>query len=646
MTDQTMRPPKDGIRAIPPGSLTGDGRTIFGRLAPANEWAEIRSVREGHFLERHAPGSFAKTFRESKPKIMFQHGNDPQLGQRLIAEPTNIGEDEKGPFYEAQMLDGLDPMIVDGLQRGLYGSSHSFQVVKEDPMVYPKRATSWNPNMLPERTIREVRVPEMGPVTWPAYAGAETSARSMSDEFALAGVASDPDRLAELVGYVSPTALADGAGAQPHSAAASRATATPPPAAIQKQTIKETTVEYVTRDEKAARVVELAAVISRQAVEFPGVMPADAQAAWEANIEERQQLERDIAAWDSRQAKLAEYVSRPQNTSPSFEAPTIVRKVDDIYDLVAIRNRARSLDDVETLTRENALRSVESSRLANGGTSDGLMDLIENRDSGEDGKGEVARRVLLTGSPVYRRAFNKYLRGETALWSPEEARAAALAVTGTTTTGGYAVPYVFDPTMIHIGAHTAQNPFRAACRTETITNGNNWRTVTVGAVTSAYGTEASASTEGGPTFGQPTYTVQTAKAFATLSHETLQDRPDISGELTSVFAESKDTLEENQFAVGTGATVYPFGMFTALAYTAVNTATNDTTAILDTTLVEAALPLRHRANAAWFMNRSTIRQLMALDTTFRYFSGAGINYAGEQNPVRTASGNTGLQLLG
>jgi hypothetical protein len=119
--------------------------------------------------------------------------------------------------------------------------------------------------------------------------------------------------------------------------------------------------------------------------------------------------------------------------------------------------------------------------------------------------------------PAYKRYFTKYLRNEKALWTPEESRAAALAVTGTTTTGGYAVPYVFDPTIIHIGVYTAQNPFRQACRVETITNGNNWRTVTVGAVTTAYITEAGAATEQGPTFGQPTYTVQSAHAFATVS---------------------------------------------------------------------------------------------------------------------------------
>jgi HK97 family phage major capsid protein len=638
MTD--IRPPKDGIRAMPPGSLTGDGKTLFGRIAPANVWTEIDSLREGHFMERHAPGAFTKTFAETTPKILFQHGKDPGLGHRIIAVPLEFGEDESGPFYRAEVLDGLDPLIASGLRAGQYGSSHTFQVLREDWNPKPK-ASPTNPQGLPERTVREVRVPEMGPVTWPAYADTPTIMRSMSDEFALAGLSENPARLRELVTYIDPSAPSIDAGATPHLEPERRDTdpVTPDP-------IKEIrTVDYITRDEKAARVAELEAELQRMATEHPGVLPDADQATWDADSAERGTLLADIAAWDNRQAKLAEFASRDQNASPAYSAPVIQRRVENIYDLDAIKLQSRSMDEVNQRTRDNALRSVESA--AKSINVDFIADVIENRDAGEEGEGEISRRVLLTGSPVYKRAFNKYLRGEKDLWSPEEQRAAALAVTGTTTTGGYAVPYVFDPTMIHIGAFTAVNPFRAACRTETITNGNNWRTVTVGAVTAAYGTEASAATEQGPTFGQPTYTVQTAKAFATVSIETLQDRPDITTELTGVFAEAKDTLEENQFAVGVGTTVYPMGMFTDTAYTNQDTAGNDATAITDIRLLESALPLRHRLDAAFFMSRSTQRQLEALDTTGYYFKNVGQNFAmGSAVIGNNRLGNTGTQLLG
>jgi len=397
-----------------------------------------------------------------------------------------------------------------------------------------------------------------------------------------------------------------------------------------------------------ARVAELEAELKRMATEFPGVLPDPEQAQWNADEAERQTLLADIKAWDDRQAKLAEFVARDSNASPAYSAPIVLRRVEDIYDMAAIRSQSRSLDEVEQRTRENALRSIESAARSLGSAVDFVADIVENRDEGEEGKGEIARRVLLTGSPAYKRAFNKYLKNQTALWTAEESRAAALAVTGTTTTGGYAVPYVFDPTIIRIGAWTAVNPFRAACRVETITNGNNWRTVTVGAITAGYGTEGLAASEGGPTFGQPSYTVQKAQAFATVSIETLEDRPDITSELTAAFAEAKDTEEENKFAVGTGLTVYPLGMFTDTAYTNQDTATNDTTAIADMKLLEAALPLRHRARAAFFMSRSTQRQLEALDTTGYYFKQTGQNFAmGMANPANGSPiGLTGSTLLG
>lgn len=398
-----------------------------------------------------------------------------------------------------------------------------------------------------------------------------------------------------------------------------------------------------------------------QIAERASAIAIDIQALTEApewTEEQRSQfdaLNAELSTLEARKADIetrAAVLARAQATaastvSGSYTPPAIIRKQtpDELHDIERIRDETRTRSEYDQRVRDNALRSIEMSG-ARKGEFDGLAEIVERSDEGEEGRGEVAQRILVTGSPAYRSAFNKYLSNKQALWTAEETRAAALAVTGTTTTGGYAVPYVFDPTMMHIGAWTSQNPFRAACRTVNITNGNNWRTVTVGAITAAYADEAAASTEGGPTFGQPTYTVQTAKAFATLSVETMQDRPDITGELASLFGEAKDTLEENKFAVGAGTGNLPTGMFTASAYTAVNTATNDTTAISDVTLVETALPLRFRARAEWFMNRSTIRQLLALDTTNRYFGGAGIQFAGQQNPVRSETGNTGLTLLG
>jgi HK97 family phage major capsid protein len=379
-------------------------------------------------------------------------------------------------------------------------------------------------------------------------------------------------------------------------------------------------------------------------------MPPDIGAQFASKKELHAEIVRRLEERANR-AKIVASVAGDDNHVERAAPAMIVRKTEaDIYDIAAIESGSKSVEDRSQRYRDNAMRSVETTVVPYGdelGAKHHMARLLDYSDSPDK---EIARRVLLTGNPAYKRAFNKYLKdGNANGFSPEEQRAAALAVTGTTTTGGYAVPYLFDPTFIAIGAHTSVNPYRAACRVETIAGGNNWRAVTATAITAKWDAEAAASVEGGPTIGQPTFTVQRADAFVTASIEALQDRPDLSGELGKLFQEGKDTLEENSFTLGVGTTVYPQGMFLSGAFTVQSTATNDVTAIADLQLLEAALPLRHRMapGAAMFMSRSTQRQLEALDTTGYYFKRPGQFFAmGKAEPQNSPTGNTGTQCLG
>lgn len=209
MSEHDSRPPRDTvIRAhstlefraadqveedLGPGYL-GLLRVLF---SPVNQWTEINSVWEGRFMERFAPGAWKKTIRERMGQIrsLFQHGMDPQVGDKPLGPIRALEENDQGGYGEVALLDtSYNRDLVPGLKEDLYGASHRFSTVREEEVLDPEPSDA-NPHGLPERTIKEARLFEFGPVTFPAYAGASAGMRSMTDEFLLGCFRSDPDRL-------------------------------------------------------------------------------------------------------------------------------------------------------------------------------------------------------------------------------------------------------------------------------------------------------------------------------------------------------------------------------------------------------------------------------------------------------------------
>lgn len=219
-------PTEDLVRAVMPGAeLRADGdapRVLFGHFARFGEWTEIHSWWEGDFMERIKKGAFRKTMKDNRSgiKVLYDHGHDFQVGNKVLGAIDDLREDDEGAYYEVPLFDtSYNRDLLPGLEAGVYGASFRFTVVKERWDQEPA-AADHNPAGLPERTIEEVRLFEFGPVTFPAYEGASAGVRSLTDYFReRSGISRDsrdrtrPGRAAD---------SAEGAGATGHHSQAAR----------------------------------------------------------------------------------------------------------------------------------------------------------------------------------------------------------------------------------------------------------------------------------------------------------------------------------------------------------------------------------------------------------------------------------------
>jgi HK97 family phage prohead protease len=198
MTTTEPRMQRENLcRAVPfkaADSQTGDGLTFTGYAAVFNAPTRINSMFEGEFDELIAPGAFRKSLSERTPRFQFNHGKGSIIGEAPIGVIKDIREDEQGLFVEARLLRHLFvDLIREGIAEGaIDGMSFRFSVVRdewrdrdgklvqqrdvEDILFYGAQAER-KPLL---RTLKEVKVTEVGPVVWPAYA--DTTADVRSDE--------------------------------------------------------------------------------------------------------------------------------------------------------------------------------------------------------------------------------------------------------------------------------------------------------------------------------------------------------------------------------------------------------------------------------------------------------------------------------
>lgn len=167
------------------GSEISDLGTLVIRFSPFNTWYTVRSLWEGTFLERTIPGAFSRTIMEDRAamRVLFDHGQDPTIGNKVLGPIMELREDADSPVGEIPLFDtSYNWDLLPGLKAGVYGSSMRMRVLDDVWDDKPKRS-DYNPDGLPERTITRVGVPEFGPVTFPASPSATAGMRSLTDHF-------------------------------------------------------------------------------------------------------------------------------------------------------------------------------------------------------------------------------------------------------------------------------------------------------------------------------------------------------------------------------------------------------------------------------------------------------------------------------
>lgn len=628
----------------PLGTLVGDF-SVFG------SWYEINSIWEGHFIERLQPGAFKRTINnrsgQSPVRVLLEHGFDPQVGDKPLGVPRVLEERATGVYAETPLLDtSYNRDLAPALEAGAYGQSFRFQV-RSDEWAEPA-TDAWEDTGraewadLPQRTITEVKLAEFGPTVWPASPDTNNSTglRSATDAFYEALARRDTSAYEEAVrsvrgvcppesakaGETQRTSNEDPQDGHPEDPAAQTrdhsegSPVTHSENAPSNPIRKEPVMEPMTVEERAARQSEIRARLTEIDQQHPAAdLPEEVRTEWDSLNDELDTHTRAIAAAEERRARLAAIdpdseQGRRSTVHGADNGPTAVRKPENIFDLSEARSRARSVDELPAIYRDRAMRAVEQARFPGVADREEAQRRVERLlDTVDDADGTLARKILVTGSPVYSRAFGKALMSlGTSSLTAEEQRALSL---GADASGGFAVPFQLDPTVI-LTSDGVADPLRQISRVEQIT-GKEWQGVSSAGVTVSRSPEGAEVGENSPNFAQPSVKTTRVTGFVPFSVELDSAWSQLQSEITTILNDAKATEEAGTFMNGSGTGEEPEGLITALlaagAPTVVKTGAVNSFAVDDVYAVEDALPPRHLASAAWLANRSIYNRVRAFD---------------------------------
>jgi len=153
-----------------------DKNMITGYAARFNVWSE---PIYDYFLEKIKRGAFSKTIKEHDIRALFNH--DPNLIlARTVNSTLRLEEDNKGLAYEADLPDtSYARDLKESIKRGdISQNSFGFQTVQD----------KWDMKEgkeLDERTLLEVKLFDISPVTFPAYPQTDVKVRTLMNDIGI-----------------------------------------------------------------------------------------------------------------------------------------------------------------------------------------------------------------------------------------------------------------------------------------------------------------------------------------------------------------------------------------------------------------------------------------------------------------------------
>lgn len=395
-------------------------------------------------------------------------------------------------------------------------------------------------------------------------------------------------------------------------------------------------------EECNARLEEIRSRIEEMDREADGTtFSAEQEREWHDLLDERKvvtQLRDQLKVRADTVAAVAEEEGRSELTTPNIPRPGAVRG-DNIWDLTTVRMSAHNPEAAARELTDRAMRAIEKVDYPHAEAEPAhVREHISRLLSRDNDHGDIARHLLVTGSPLYTRAFSKEMLGRRLTSDEQDALSRALSLTGAS--GGFAIPFMLDPTIVPT-SNGSVNPYRRIARVEQGTT-DDWKGVTSAGITAAYGAEVTEASDDAPTLAQPTVSSEKCQAFVPYSIEVGMDWPALAPEMAQLFQDAKDDVEASKFSTGSG-TNEPFGVVTG-ATTLTTSAGSAAFAVADVYALETALGPRFRSRAQFLANRAVYQRVRQFDTS----GGASLWMQLERglNNDVPAGGNTGAQLIG